>query len=424
MGTANHATLGTLPDCPEVSGRAPGSNQRAATGRLAGCGRISSPLVSLLAWGGLTCFAALLPTQSSASTEVISGVSASPPFFNPSIGQREKIAFTVARTGTIQVEILDRDHFLIRKLERLAVQPGQVSVSWDGKDDSGLIVPDEAYTCRITFSGDGATDAYDPAQHFHPVSQGLTTCTYSRTEGILNYTLAWPARVHIQAGQATTDPTTRVTTGPVLKTVVDRQPRAAGVVAENWNGLDEGGTVYVPDLVHFVIGIAITPLPENVIIAVGHRGLTFFDYAQHQRPQKALAPRNLQVAQHAHHAGLTAFEDQNPPLTLGAKATYDPSTHLYQTHGARLRLTVALEPRRAMYFLTPSAELNVFVDEKLVSTQKAQRSPVQITLGPDSLPPGQHRVVLNWASGFGPVSVNAVRVDVPQAEVSQKLGKR
>ncbi len=423
MGMANHATLGTLPDRGGVSGRTPVGNERAATGRLPRNGWVFRPLVALLAWGGLTYFAALLPAQSSASTEVISGVSASPAFFNPSIGQRERIAFTVARAGTIQVDILDRDHFLVRKLERRAVQPGLVSASWDGKDDSGLIVPDEAYMCGITFSGDGAEDVYDPARHHHPVSQDLSSCTYSRTEGVLSYTLPWPARVHLQAGQATTDPATRISAGPVLRTVVDRQPRPAGVVAESWNGLDESGTIYVPDLPHFVVGVSIAPLPENAIITVGNRNTAFFDYAQRQRPAQALAPRRLDAVHHAHHVGLTAFEDHNPPLTVDAKAAYDPSTRLYQNHGEPLRLTVALDRCRAAYFLTSFAELNVFVDEKLVVTQKTHRSPAQVTIPVTTLPPGLHRVAINWASGVGPVAVTAIRVDVSDGKSATNVGR-
>ncbi len=330
----------------------------------------------------------------------------------------------VARPGTVRLEILDRDRYLIRRLAEQAVQPGPASFSWDGKDDAGLVVPDEAYTLRITLLGESAEDAYDPSRHYDPFPQDLTSCTYSRGEGILSYTLPWPARVHILAGQATPDPATKAPRGPVLRTVVDRQPRSAGLVAETWNGFDENGTIYVPDLPHFVVGITIAPLPENAIIAVGKRDLAFFDYAGRRRPQDALTPRRLDAAHHSRHVGLTALEDQNPPLRIGVKAAFDPTTRTYRTQRKPLDVTLTIEPRRGLYFLNPNAELSIFVDERLVLTRKAQRSPVQVTLGADVLPPGLHRVTFNWASGFGPVAVTAVRVNVVQDRSIEELGKR
>ena len=354
----------------------------------------------------------------------ISGVSTSPAFFNPSIGQRETITFVVARPGTVRVEILDRDRYLIRRLAEQAVQPGPASFSWDGKDAAGLVVPDEAYTLRIALLGERPDDAYDPSRQYDCIPQDLTSCTYSRGEGILSYTLPWPARVHILAGQATPDPATKAPRGPVLRTVVDRQPRSAGLVVETWNGFDESGTIYVPDLPHFVVGITITPLPENAIIAVGNRDFAYFDYAVRRRPQDALRPRRLDAAHHSRHVGLTALEDQNPPLRIGVKAAFDPTTRTYRTQGKPLDVTLTIEPRRGVYFLNPNAELTVFVDERLVLTRKEQRSPVQVTLGANELPPGLHRVTINWVSGFGPVAVTAVRVNVVQDGSTGELGKR
>jgi len=400
--------------------RSHGPSESAAIARPPGRRRCLIGLaVSVPVW-----MAAVMSARPVMLLSAISGVSTSPAFFNPSIGQREEIRFMVARPGTVRVEILDRDRYLIRRLAEQAVQPGPASFLWDGKDDAGLVVPDEAYTLRITLLGESAEDAYDPSRQHDPSPQDLTSCTYSRGEGILSYTLPWPARVHILAGQATPDPATKAPRGPVLRTVVDRQPRTAGSVVEAWKGFDESGTIYVPDLPHFVVGITIAPLPENTIIAVGNRNLAFFDYAQRHRSPDALAPRPLDVARHAHHVGLTAFEDQDPPLRIGVRAAFDPTIRAYRAQGKPLDVTLTIDPRRGVYFLNPNAELSVFVDEKRVLTQKAQQSPSQVTLGAGALPPGQHRVAFNWVSGFGPVAVAVVTVDVAREKSPQDLRER
>ena len=351
------------------------------------------------------------PTGTANPAHVISAVKIAPLFFNPSIGQRAEISCKVSQGGTLIVEVVDRDGFVVRKLTSLAVKPGPVTVSWDGKDDIGAVVPDEAYSPRITLSGD-ATDVYDSTQHFQPVPQDLTSCTYSRTEGILSYTVPWPARVHILAGQATQDPITHTSAGPVLKTVADRQPRAAGAVVESWTGLDESGTIYVPDLPHFVVALTIAPLPEGSIITVGNRTTSFFDYAIAHRPKKALAPRTHRPGPTVHYVGLSGLEERNPHLGIGVKAPFDPVARAYTVARGPLAVTLTLEPRHATYFLSRAAELNVFLDDKLLVSQAASRSTVTLSLRTDGWAAGAHRLAFNWTSGFGPLAATAAVVTI------------
>jgi hypothetical protein len=49
------------------------------------------------------------------------------------------------------------------------------------------------------------------------------------------------------------------------------EPRAAGAVIQQWNGFDETGSVYIPDLGGFTCWVETIELPENAIITVGNR---------------------------------------------------------------------------------------------------------------------------------------------------------
>jgi flagellar hook assembly protein FlgD len=80
---------------------------------------------------------------------VLSDVSVSPSFFNPTLGQKQSIRAHAARSGTLVVEILDRDRTAIRTLEPLRVAAGEVTAIWDGKDQGGKVVPDEAYDLHL-----------------------------------------------------------------------------------------------------------------------------------------------------------------------------------------------------------------------------------------------------------------------------------
>src|ERR1035438_737383 len=80
---------------------------------------------------------------------LISGLSVSPAFFNPSVGQKEAIVFKLGEPGDVTVSILDRDLVPVRTLLPVAKGNGQMRVEWDGRDDHGRVVPDEAYSLRI-----------------------------------------------------------------------------------------------------------------------------------------------------------------------------------------------------------------------------------------------------------------------------------
>ena len=345
---------------------------------------------------------------SAAPSPSITQITTEPAFCNPSLGQKAAIRFTLARVGRVSVSILDRDRFLIRKIEPFEGVAGQNAVSWDGRDDSGTLVPNEAYSVRIEVAG--APDAvYDPSESFHPLIEEPPKRMYSRADGVLRYELSRPSRVHVQAGQAVLNPKTKRQEGPVLKTIVDRQPRIAGAVVENWNGFDESGRIYVPNLPHFVVAIFATSLPENSIITIGNRKQTFLAYSQAHRPVEKREVRALTAREHVHHAGLTEFEDHSPALTIQATPpAADGVVRMEPRQDLHLRLT--LDSDRGPFFLKQPNEFEVFVGEKSVARQVAPRHPAEVTIPARLLSPGRHILAVNWGSKLGPVAVNCLTV--------------
>jgi hypothetical protein len=358
---------------------------------------IFTAVMSAAAWGA-------------APSTSITQVTTEPAFCNPSLGQKATIRFTLARAGRVSLSILDRDRFLIRKLEPFDGVAGQNAVSWDGKDDGGTLVPNEAYNIRIEVGG-GTGDAYDPSENFHPVIEEPPNRIYSRADGVLRYELSRPSRVHAQAGQATVDPKTKQPEGPVLKTIVDRQPRTAGGVVENWNGFDESGKIYVPDLPHFVVAVFATSLPESSIITVGNRKQTFLAYARSHRPAEKQRVRAMTGEGHAHHTGLNEFEDHSP--TLEIRTTPPAADGIVRVEaGHDLQLRLSLDPDRGPYFLKQPNDFDVYLGERSVVHRAAPQNSATVTIPARLLTLGEHVVAVNWGSRLGPVAVNALRVIV------------
>lgn len=337
----------------------------------------------------------------------ITSVSVSRPFFNPSLGQKVQISVALAHGGSLTVQLLDRDGYAVRKLvsDRKA-EKGKFSCDWDGRDEKGETVPDEAYSLKVDFAVGGKISTYFPA--ISPEEElDVKSNYYDRRSAVLSYNLPRPGRVHMQAGIAKTNPATKLTEGPVLKTLVNREPRPAGAIVENWNGLDEGGTFYVPDLPNFVVSIAVTSLPENSIITTGNRTKTFLEGAVLREGSSFLPPSG---SGHAHHRGLTALEDTAPNLkTQPLDAAWSAADRAWYLTGKRMRVSVALQGPSASAFEREPTKLYVFLDSsRVLGVPGPRRGMVEVPL--PRLSPGPHVVAINWASAYGPVTVDAFRI--------------
>ena len=358
--------------------------------------------------GGLLLFAAVV-RLSGLPRPAIESVTLSRPFFNPSFGQRLEVRISVIRNGLATVWVLDRDAFPIRRLASgKALRLGGVTLEWDGRDDLGRLVPDEAYSFRVELTAGDRTESYFPAGL--PVEEfSVREISHDPVHAVLRYRLPAPSRVHLQVGCSREDPATGVV-GPVLKTVVNRQPRASGPVVEHWNGLDESGAISVPNLPHFVISLAATPLPENSVITVGNRSVSFLEYAA-RRTGKGFLTGSEGVAEHAHHKGLTALDDVSPALRLSPRdAIWAPREKAWRVRDDAVTLSVSLEGPSSPSFSRQPGGVLVFVDEGLAQRLPATEPPFEIRVPIGKLPAGVHRIAVNWVSEYGPVTVNSLQI--------------
>lgn len=341
------------------------------------------------------CVAALF--AASVHGAVLQNPTISASFFNPTIGQSVSLGFSLTEEATVTARVLDRDGVPVRTLAReKALSAGTHRLEWDGRDDAGALVPNEAWSFRFDISANGATEMYFPADQ--PAKMvPISGVTYDRRGALLRYTLPAASRVHLQAGVATTDPKTKVTTGPVLKTVVNREPRAAGVVLDQWNGRDESGTIVVSELPNFVVAVATTPLPESSVITVGSRGKSFIETVATRKGASLLTPRR--AAAHVHHQGLTSLEDTMPRLDLSVSK-----------NAQRITLQCDIAGPAAAGFTKQGGEVMLFVDGRLLRKQAARASSFAMSIDVDDLTPGPHVVAVNWVTPNGPTAANASRV--------------
>lgn len=350
----------------------------------------------------------LIAVTTTASSATLSRVTVSPSSFNPSIQQTVSISFESDVRGTVSVQVIDRDGYVVRELEHDSrVAAGHHKVTWDGRNDRGEVVPDEAWSFRISLkTARGATEWFPASRPQHEAT--ATDVTYDRSSGIIRYVLSAPSRVHLQAGCARVVDQSGRREGPVMRTVTNREPRIAGSVIEHWNGLDASGAISVPDLPDFVLGVAATALPEQAVITTGNRKIIYAESVTGRTGHSLLPPRE----DHSHHAGLSSSQDVSPPIRLERRDARDDKSRTWMVSESPLRFSVRAEGPAAADFVEQRGSIQLFVDGVRVSESPAVENPSDISLDTAALSPGRHIVAVNWASPFGPVAVNAVAIDV------------
>ena len=340
----------------------------------------------------------------------IRDVHVTPAFFNPSLAQAATLSFMLAAAGDVSITVVDRDGFPVRALmSHTPLAAGRHTIAWNGKTDGGGVVADEAWSFKIDFyNGKTASEYFPAADDLAPKMTDIRADSWDPVSGILRYTLPFAARVHIQAGSATVDPKTNAVNGPVLKTIVNREPRIGGAVIEQWDGLDESRTIRVTDLPHFAVAIAATPLPESSVITVGNRKIA---YVATIAARKGASLLPVQRGPHVHHQGLTAVQDVSPPLQLQIRnAKWSASGRKWVASGGELDVQATAAGPSAAAFVAERGGVQAFIDGKRVKTLGVvTQNPVEISVPIPRLAAGTHILAINWGSPFGPVAVNSLR---------------
>ncbi|HYI08822.1 MAG TPA: FlgD immunoglobulin-like domain containing protein [Thermoanaerobaculia bacterium] len=349
-----------------------------------------------------------LATAAAAAPPVFRSLAVSPASVNPSLGEEVELVVTLERAGSLRATVVDRDGYPVRTIADGPAVAGPNRYRWNGRAADGAVVPDEAYSFLVDWTSGGETSRYFPANAAVEM-RSIDSEYYAERTATLAYVLPVPSRVHIQAGVARRNAKTGAMDGPVMKTIVNREPRGAGRIGEPWNGFDESGLVKIAALRDFVVAIAATPLPENSVITYGNRGRSFAEVAV-QRTGRSLFTHH--VASHAHHAGLTALEDISPGMRLEpVNAVWSNEEGAWRVDGKTLRLKVTLTGPAASTFAKQPGDLHRFVDGTPVGkASKAAGHPAELQV---PLRSGvTQNVSVNWRSQYGAVAANTIRVRV------------
>lgn len=369
--------------------------------------------ISLIAVAPLL-LSALLPNVSAVSAAVAEIGKYTRESFAPARGESFSIPVHVgdpADVKAVRIEIRSSDDDLIRTLAIAEIAPDTTDyeVMWDGRDDANSVVPDEAYfpvvivTCESNESvttmaqeSSGGEEVYDFEKMIRP--------------GVIEYTLPKASRMLVRSG---------IKNGPMLRTIIDWEPRTAGFHAERWNGRDRDDVVAIEqnsEVAYLIVGYQ---LPDHSIITHGNSSETYRSYRErHHWPlkevdldQQVLERKGKVLRKEAYQPVL---QQKSPRLdvSLFSAGTRLPVQRVKALE--ELLTEVKLHSLDEIYLDQERYEISFFVDHVFIAEEEQGYAPFTWRWSPGRLgiKPGEHLLTVNVSGYNGQVGVKNIKFKV------------
>jgi hypothetical protein len=259
----------------------------------------------------------------------------------------------------------------------------------------GRIVPDEAYIFTIEITDyRGNFNYYDPTtfsggEYFEPAVE------FKEQNRTVNYPLDRDARVRIRAG---------IQGGPLLKAIANWSPRLAGNNEDNWDGMDESGTLMAVRQKKFKLTAEAVTLPENTILTTGNERDTYYGYLNeiHERPRKVDRPfyKSKSTLPGYQYGDIV---DYGIKLKAYLKLPKPAKTNMggLPILDGKVPLKIFLDEDIERFAIEQRYEILYFVDFNFVMEKEEGYSPSTWIWDTTSLPEGEHILTINIATLTG-----------------------
>lgn len=376
-----------------------------------GCGNghtVVFPIAVAILWIGFSltgCALKGVPRNFSAQhpEPLISDVSAAPGVFNPTANESVAIHYTLSEPATVTVKLYNPYNNLIRTfIADYRASAGPQEARWDGRDEGGAIVPDEAYTYTIVARDKGGKDTtYDPTD----TTQGRTVLgselDFLPMTGEIQYRLPEPARVRIRIGIAGEDT-------PLLRTLFDWVVRPASLYRERWDGYDDTGTIPLigrQDMAAVFSGMSLSL--NSVIVQSSPRHL----WQMAESPTEATevtAPNPNDRNVHADHPRAFCHE---PSVQLEVVNASEQKAGLPSVKG-KVSIRMTIDPNDTLWMRNNLFGLTFFVDHVAFFKDMEGATPLTYEWDTRGLTEGMHLLSVNVWDYQGHIGTRSLNVFV------------
>ena len=334
-------------------------------------------------------------------------------------GENLLLSFSLNYAATTSIKVYTPDYDVVRHLIKDQVRPAGIStIVWDGRDDSGIMVPDEAYFFGITAKNtNGGLAVYNPTVVSGGEISDVHILGIENFEGgqyRVSYSVPVSSRINLRAG---------VHDGPMLKTLIDWQPVPAGEYVLQWDGMDDNGKFKVMTIPGIHLSMEGFSLPENSVI-VQNSSDNYFKYRKNLKQDEQEQKITFQTARRSImnriNQGVSSQSLVKRSLSVAPEFTVylndDFNTGLAERSvtdvSGEIRLVVSVNQESMDAFNETRYEIIVFIDNVRFDEEEHAHSPYTYTLDTKKLSNGNHMVTMNQASLNGQVGSYSFKINV------------
>lgn len=325
--------------------------------------------------------------------------------FNPSGNQIFEIRFELKQKARVDVKIFTSDGDLVRVMKGTRQLPsGLHSVTWDGKDDAGIVVPDEAFIPVLVLqTKDNQTFVADPRQYGGGEVINSLDVSITREKHI-KYFLPQPARVLIRTG---------IKNGPMLRSLANWAPKTAGRNIQQWDGFDSDGLIDLKKNEHLSVLVTAFKLPPNAIITCGNKGLNYRQYREIKKwkdpipnlKKVSLVRGQNRISRHYYYA---RTKDIDPEVSLQISGDIQYTKKNIPVFKDRVNIKVDLAQKDKWALKETLYEIGFYVDNEFISEEEQGYVPLTWIWKPNGLSPGRHTLTVNVSGFRGQVGVKSI----------------
>jgi len=363
------------------------------------------------------------PIEAGDSALDITGVERTQRKFDPTGGEEVQIRFSLSESAEVTLSVFGPSRELVAKLLEGTPSPeGLNVVSWDGRDVDGRIVPDEAYTFAIQAVSGEKSAYWDPLLDSggeRVVAGDLTTVDDTH----FTYQVPTSARVLVRAA---------VVDGPLLRTIVNWEPRPPGFAVEEWDGMDSDGLRRLSEVENLRFAVMAFGLPDKAIITGGNASLAYAEYYRSvgaSRPHAPEYPRTRVEGAHiSPHWYIPAYQNRDPGLAMSFvdvhndvgeqhnEASSPPEApkpvRVSRTQSPILVRVDIPEPGERMFMSNQKFELILYVDDQRMLEVEQGHVPFTYPWDVSQIEPGRHILTVSVASFRNHVGTTSSLVEV------------
>ena len=341
--------------------------------------------------------------------KILNNVIINPQTCNPSLGDSVQLSYRLTKPAKVTIHFIDEDGFIVRRLidKKDRTSNTMHNEIWDGKDDSGVIVPDEVYYPVITVNTQNREEIYNPLLNNGGIDIEATHVQYDKRNQNVSYKLDQHSRVLVRIG---------LRKGVLLQTLVDWQPRVAGTVSEYWNGYDSDTLQEVlklgDNIAMVIFGYT---LPKPFIICYGNKALSWREYRMVKdtvQTKRIIINNSIREDKNiSKHFYQSRFYDHAPKIHI----TFPHNTEK-DSAGVPILKDKALVHVEIdsvdVQFLDEQYEITFFIDNEFFVEEEVGYTPYNWLWRVNALDEGYHILTVNIASFKDRVGTKSVLVRV------------